>query len=78
MDSTITYAGIAIVAVVGLLVFLFIAKRVLRMAVRLIFIAVFVVALLAAGAWGWWNGGFGSQITPPTPRPTATPRRTPR
>ena len=78
MDSTITYAGVAIVALLVLVVFLFIARRVLRLAVRLMLVGVFIFALLAAGAWGWWNGWFGSETTPRTARPAATPRRTPR
>ena len=78
MDSTIDYAVIAIAAAIVLLVFLFIAKRVLRLAVRLMLVGVFIFALLAGGAWCWWNGWFGSQNTPPTARPAATPRRTSR
>lgn len=78
MDSSLTYAGIAIIVVIALAVFLFIAKRVLRMAVRLMLVGVFLLALSAAGAWGWWNGWFSSPSAPPPARPAATPRRTPR
>jgi hypothetical protein len=78
MDSTLTYAGIAIVAVIVLVAFLFVAKRILRLAVRLMLVALFVCALLAAGGWGWWNGWFGRQSTPPPARPAATPRRSSR
>lgn len=77
MDSAINYAVIAAVAVVGLVVFLFIAKRMLRLAVRLMLVAIFVVALAGAGAWAWWNGWFDSKQTPRTERSAPTPRRTP-
>jgi hypothetical protein len=75
MDSALTYAVIAILAVVGLVIFLFIAKRVLRLALRLMLVGVFILALLAAGAWGWWNGWFGTPATPQPARPAATPRK---
>jgi hypothetical protein len=75
MDSALTYAVIAIVAVIVLVVFLFIAKRVLRLAVRLVLVGLFIFALLAAGAWCWWHGWFGSQKTPEPARPAATPHR---
>jgi hypothetical protein len=78
MDTTLTYAGIAIVAVIALVVFLFIAKRILRVAVRLMFVGVVILALLAAGGWAWWNGWFDSKAAPTPARPAATPHRTPR
>jgi hypothetical protein len=78
MDSTITYAGTAVVAVIVLVGLLFIAKRVLRLAVRLMLVGIFITALLIAGVCGWWNDWFGSQTTPRTARPGAPPRRTPR
>jgi Na+/proline symporter len=75
MDSTINYAVIAIAAVIGLVVFLFIAKRVVRLAVRLMLVGLLVVALASAGGWAWWNGWFGSQPTPRTEH-SVPPRRT--
>jgi len=62
-------------SVIGIIAFLFIAKRVLRLAVRLLLVAVFIVALLAAGAWVWWNGWFADPTAPRPPHPAATPRR---
>ena len=76
MDSAITYPGIAIAAAIVLVVFLFIARRLLRLVVRLMFVGVLVIALLAAGAWGWWNGWIVWPATPPTEHAAPT-RRTP-
>jgi len=78
MGSTINYAVIAIAAVIGLVVFLFIAKRVVRLAVRLVLVGVLVLALASAGAWAWWNGWFGSQPTPRTERSAPARRATSR
>jgi hypothetical protein len=78
MESTLTYAAISLVAIVGLVIFFFIARKLLRLAVRLMFAGVLILALLAGGAWGWWNGWFGSEAKPRTAHPTATPRGTPR
>lgn len=78
MDTTLTYAGLAVVAVIALVVFFFIAKRVLRVAVRLMFVSVLLLALLAAGGWAWWHGWFDAKATPSPARPAATPRKTPR
>ena len=75
MEFTITSAMIAVVAV---LVFLFIAKRVLRLAIRLLLVGVVMVALLGATAWGWWHGWIGSTGGNTPPRPAATRRPTPR
>jgi uncharacterized membrane protein len=78
MDSIINYGVIATVAVIALVAFLFIAKRVLRLAVRLVFVGVLVLALASAGAWAWWNGWFESRPTPTrTQRSAPTPARRP-
>jgi hypothetical protein len=76
--DSINYAIIGIVAVIGLVVFLFIAKRVLRLAVRLVLVGVLVVALAAAGGWAWWTGWFGSKPTPRTERSAPARRATTR
>lgn len=76
MDFELTHAAIAVIAAVGLVLFLFIARRLLRLVVRLMFVGVLVIALLAAGAWGWWNGWIGWPSTPRTEHAAPT-RRTP-
>ena len=78
MESTVTYAAVSVGVLIALVIFFFIAKKLLRLALRLLVVGVFILALLAGGAWGWWNGWFGSEAKPVTARPTATPRRTPR
>lgn len=78
MESTLTYAATVLAVVVGLAIVFFIAKRVLRLALRLALVGFVVLLLLAGGAWGWWNGWFGSEAKPRTARPSATPRKTPR
>jgi hypothetical protein len=77
MDSIVHYAVIAIAAVIGLVVFIFIAKHVLRLAARLMLVGLIVLALAAAGGWAWWNGWFESKPTPRTERSTPTPARRP-
>jgi hypothetical protein len=69
MDSTIIYA---ILGVIALVLFLFIAKHLLRLAVRLMIAGGIVVALLAA--FGWWNGWFDSFLDKTPSKPAATRR----
>jgi hypothetical protein len=56
-------AVIAIIALVGFWLFLFVFKRVLRMALRLAVLAAIIVALLA-GAFAWWWYSSPSGRTP--------------
>jgi len=58
MEGSIIYI---VGGVLALLILLFIAKRVLRMAVKLIFVGIVVTALLVGMAYGWWNGWFSSE-----------------
>ncbi|HEY3027219.1 MAG TPA: hypothetical protein VGJ55_13805 [Pyrinomonadaceae bacterium] len=74
MDST-TIA--IIVGIVALFLFLFIARRMFRMAVKLVFIGVIIIALLAGAAFGWWQGWFDGSATrraQPTPTQRAPSR----
>lgn len=48
-----TTAVIIAAALVGFLLFFFVLKRVLRMAIRLAFVGAMLLALLA-GAFAWW------------------------
>ena len=59
---------IIVVALVGFWLFLFVLKRVLRMAVRLAVIGALLLALLAgAAAWWWYDplGGPGNSRSTP-------------
>jgi heme A synthase len=54
---TITNGLIVLVVFVA---FLFIARRVFRLALKLALIAALVAVLFVAAAVGWWRGWFGS------------------
>jgi protein-S-isoprenylcysteine O-methyltransferase Ste14 len=71
MDST-TIA--IIVALVALFLFLFVARRMFRLALKLFVVGIIVLALLAGGVLGWWQGWFN----PAAKTERSTPvRRTP-
>jgi len=53
MDST---SITIIVAIVALFLFLLIARKVFRLALKLFFVGIVVMALLAAALMGWWQG----------------------
>jgi VIT1/CCC1 family predicted Fe2+/Mn2+ transporter len=74
METSILYI---IAGVVGLLLFVFIARRLLRLAIKLVLAGVVIVALLAGAGYGWWNGWFEKQTKPerkPGPTRTSSPR----
>jgi len=71
MLTTITTGLIVIVVVV---VFLFVARRVFRLALKLALVGALVIFLVCAGAFAWWRGSFG--LTSSTPR--AVPQSTQR
>ena len=57
MDST-TIA--VIVAIIALFLFLVVARKMFRMAMKLVFVGIILLALMVAGAMGWWQGWFTS------------------
>jgi multisubunit Na+/H+ antiporter MnhC subunit len=57
MFTTIT-TGLIVFVVVAL--FLFVARRVFRLALKLALVGVLVILLVCAAAFGWWRGWFGS------------------
>jgi uncharacterized membrane protein len=67
---------ISIIIVIGAVcVFLFIAKRAVRWAIRLALLGIVVLALLAGGLAWWWYYGSGSANAPvKETRPAATRR----
>ncbi|HXD33453.1 MAG TPA: hypothetical protein VN643_20185 [Pyrinomonadaceae bacterium] len=74
METSIIYI---VGGLVALFLFIFIAKRVLRLAIKLVLVGVVLVALLAGAGYGWWNGWFDSQTKSPRkpgPTRTASPR----
>lgn len=67
---------IVVIALVGFWLFLFVFKRVLRMALRLAVLAAIILALLA-GAFAWWWYSSPAEKTPPgrnAPRQTRPAR----
>ncbi len=71
MFTAIT-AGL-IVFVVAVL-FLFVARRALRVVVKLAIVGVLVLLLVAGGAYGWWQGWFGSSSQANHPAPQTNQR----
>ena len=71
-----------IVIVLGVAVFFFIARRVLRIALKLAIVGVLLLLLLAGAVFGWWQGwfSFGSRTERPplTQRPNSNRRPSPR
>jgi heme A synthase len=57
MFTTITTGLIVFVVLV---LFLFVARRALRIAVKLAIVGVLVLMLVAGAAYGWWQGWFGA------------------
>ena len=51
------------VAILALAIFLFVAKRVLRLAIKVTLVGLVILALLVGAGVGWWNGWFDSSQT---------------
>ena len=79
MFTAITTGLIVFVVVV---LFLFVARRALRLAVKLAIVGVLVLLLFAGAAYGWWQGWFGSSPQAPASqtnqRTNSNRRATPR
>ena len=54
----ITAAGVLLVLTVLFGVFLFFARRILRLALKLAFVGAIVFSLFAGAMLGWWRGWF--------------------
>jgi len=61
----ITAATGLFVIVMIFVVVLFVARRLLRLAIKLAFIGAVIVALAGGGLLGWWRGWFGSSSNIP-------------
>jgi multisubunit Na+/H+ antiporter MnhC subunit len=69
--------AVAVLIVIVVVAFMFVARRVLRVAIRLALGLTLVFAVLLTAGVGWWRGWFTSNTHTPvrqTARPTA-PRR---
>jgi hypothetical protein len=67
---------IAVVAsVIGIALLLFVLRRALRLAVRLMFVGVILLALLVGAVVWWWNNGSGGANSPARDNHSGTTRR---
>jgi hypothetical protein len=66
---------ISVAAVFALVIIFFIAKRVLRLAIRLALALLLVLVVLAAGAYVWWRGWFSAPSTSSPPRHATSSHR---
>jgi hypothetical protein len=74
MDIT----AIIIFAVVGFVLFFFVVKRLLRMAIRLALVGAILFALLVGAVAWWWYAPFGSGDRNENRNSSARPARSPR
>ncbi|HXT61860.1 MAG TPA: hypothetical protein VN696_02370, partial [Pyrinomonadaceae bacterium] len=63
----LTSAGIVFALVVVGASFLFIARRILRLALRLAFAMAIIFMLIVGAGLGWWRGWFGTETKNRTP-----------
>jgi hypothetical protein len=68
METNVIYIVGGLVAIV---VFVFVAKRLLRLAFKLVLVGIVLLVLLGGAGYGWWNGWFESK-----PQRRAAPVRT--
>jgi len=64
--------GLIVFVVVAL--FLFVARRVFRLALKLALVGALVVLLICAAAFGWWRGWFGPSSGTQRPAPQSNQR----
>ena len=63
MTTLFTAIGIVLVLVVLFGVFLFFARRILRLALKLAFVGAIVFSLFGGAMLGWWRGWFSQSST---------------
>jgi len=73
----VTTAGIIFVLLIVGAVFLFLARRILRIAIKLAFAMAIIFVLVVGAGVGWWRGWFDSgtraRATPPTTNTRSAP-----
>ena len=50
--------AVAILIIISVVAFLFVARRILRIAIKVAFALTLIFALLLTGGVGWWRGWF--------------------
>jgi 4-amino-4-deoxy-L-arabinose transferase-like glycosyltransferase len=63
-----------LVVFVVVALFLFLARRVFRLALKLALVGVLVILLICASLFGWWRGWFGSSSGTQRPLPQSNQR----
>ena len=58
MDYLLGSGAVAVIMIVCVVAFAFLARRILRVAIKMAFALTIVFALLLAGIVGWWRGWF--------------------
>jgi uncharacterized SAM-binding protein YcdF (DUF218 family) len=76
--TTVTIFGLLVVALLGAWVLLFVVRRAVRMAVRLMLLVLLLLALGIGGLWMWWRSSSSAPAAQPSnARPASTrPART--
>ena len=69
MEASFFYIGAALLLVV---VFVFILKRMLRLALKLAVAGAVILGLLVVAGYGWWSGWFDTQFKSHRPAATRT------
>jgi len=74
LQQMFTAISTGLVVFVVVAVFLFLARRVFRLALKLALVGVLVILLVCAAAFGWWRGWFGSSSGTQRPVPQSNQR----
>ena len=69
--NAVTPIAIAVVLVIAGAIFFVVARRILRIALKLAFAMAIIFLLVVGAGVGWWRGWFSSS-TRSAPRPTVT------
>jgi multisubunit Na+/H+ antiporter MnhC subunit len=69
-----TAVGSGFIVLVVVALFLFVARRVFRLALKLALVGAVVVLLLGVAAFGWWRGWFGPSSSTQHPAPQSNQR----
>jgi hypothetical protein len=64
----------AVIGLFGIVVLFAVARRALRLVVKLALFGLVLLALAAGGIFVWWNGGITSSQRPPETRTPSTRR----
>jgi hypothetical protein len=62
-DYLLSTSAVAVIMIICVVAFLFVARLVLRVAIKAAFALAIVFALLLTGVMGWWRGWFFSSTS---------------